>query len=152
MRGRLFIVAATLLLMLDAQAASVSVMGNWFETIGPTDLVAGAGTDLRSPIESGPYQVCITVSNTDGAPWTITVQRAGADLPADVTLAVRRTGSGSCSSLTGGLDYQTLGDQGQAFVSGLGDCNEIGIQMRLEGVSILQPPGFNGTTVLYTVQ
>jgi hypothetical protein len=152
MRRPSFIGATALLLMLDAQAASVSVLGNWFESLGATDLVGGAGTDLRSPIESGASQVGITVSNTDGAPWALTVQRAGGDLPAGVTLAVRRTGSGNCSSLIGGMAYQNLGDQGQAFFSGLGDCAGVGIQLRLDGVSILQPPGLYGATVLYTVQ
>lgn len=135
-----------------ASAASVSLVGDWMPTIGTSELVGGAGTDFRSSIESSAYQATLSVSNTDGASWRLVVNRSGFSLPAGVTLAVRRNGSGSCGNLIGGLEYVPVSDQGQELFSGMGDCSGIGIQLRLEGVSIRQPPGFYETTVLYTVQ
>ncbi|RKT43123.1 hypothetical protein [Thiocapsa rosea] len=135
-----------------ANAASVSLMGDWLPTIGAPELVGGAGTDFRFTIESSAYQATLSVAYTGGAPWRLVVNRSGFSLPAGVTLAVRRNGSGSCGNLIGGLDYLTVSDQGQELFSGTGDCSGIGIQLRLEGVSIRQPPGFYETTVLYTVQ
>jgi hypothetical protein len=135
-----------------ANAASVNLVGDWRPTIGTSELVGGAGTDFRSTIESSAYQATLNVSNTDGASWSLVVSRSGFSLPTGVTLAVRRNGSGSCGNLIGGLDYVAVSDQGQALFSGTGDCSSIGIQLRLEGVSIRQSPGFYETTVLYTVQ
>ncbi len=144
--------ALSLVVILGANAASVNLVGDWVQTIGTPELVGGAGTDFRSTIESSAYQATISVSNTDGESWRLVVNRSGFSLPAGVTLAVRRNGSGSCGNLIGGLDYVPVSDQGQELFSGTGDCSGIGIQLRLEGVSIRQTPDFYETTVLYTVQ
>lgn len=142
--------SAALLATPNVQAANLSVMGDWFATIGESDVASGAGSDIRSGIESSAYQAEVSIADTGGAFWTLVVSRSGANLPTGVTLAVRRTGS--CASLTGGTDYRDLTDQDQTFFSGSGDCSGIGIQLRLQGVSIRQVPGLYGTTVLYTVQ
>jgi hypothetical protein len=143
---------ATLLLALSAQAANLSVLGDWFEPLGPASLVGGAGTDIRPLIESRSYQTGVGIAGAAGEPWTLVVQRSAANLPAGVTLAVRRTGSGTCPGLVGGTNYQEIGDQAQALFSGRGDCNGIGIQLRLEGISVRQAPGAFGTTLLYSLQ
>jgi hypothetical protein len=144
--------SVALLATLNVQAASLSVMGDWFATIGESDVVSGAGSDIRSAIESSEYQAEVSIADTGGAVWALVVSRSGANLPTGVTLAVRRTGNGSCGSLTGGTEYRDLTDQDQLFFSGLGDCSGIGIQLRLQGVSVQQAPGLYGTTVHYTVQ
>ncbi len=152
MRIHVILSSVVLLAALNLEAASISVMGEWFATIGESDLASGAGTDIRSAIESNAYQAEISIGDTGGAFWTLVVSRSGATLPTGVALAVRRNGSGSCGNLTGGMEYRDLTDQDQTFFSGVGDCSGIGIQLRLQGVSIQQAPGLYGTTILYTVQ
>lgn len=126
-------------------------MGNWYETIGPSELLGGAGTDVSPTIESSAYAGSIDIGNTGGSSWTLLVNRSGASLPDGVTLAVRRNGSGSCGTLVGGLDYQNVSDQSQSLFNGTGDCTGISIQLRLHGLSIQQGPGLYGTTVLYSL-
>lgn len=53
---------------LAAWGAELQVTGTWTRTIGQADLVAGAGTDIRSSIESDASQVTINISQTDGMP------------------------------------------------------------------------------------
>jgi hypothetical protein len=146
-----FIGTAALLLTLGAQAANLSVVGDWFESIGPGHLTGGAGTDINPLIESRSH-AGVGIASTEGEPWTLVVQRSAANLPAGVSLAVRRTDSGSCGGLVGGTAFQDLGDQVQALFSGQGDCSGIGIQLRLQGVSVRQAPGAFGTTLLYSLQ
>jgi hypothetical protein len=144
--------AAALLMTLGAQAATLGITGDWFQTIGSGDLIGGAGTDLRSPIESSASQGLVNIGDTNGEPWTLVVQDSGETLPSGVTLAVRRTGSGSCGGLAGGLQYQTLDGSVLAFFSGTGDCSGIGLQLQIQGLSISQGPGVHGTSLLYWLQ
>lgn len=127
-------------------------MGDWFESVGPSSLVDGAGTDIRPLIESASYQAGVGIVGTQGEPWTLVVQRSAANLPAGVTLAVRRTGSGNCTGLAGGTAYQEIDDQVQAFFSGQGDCSGVGIQLSLQGVSVRQAPSAYGATLLYSLR
>ncbi|WP_233490323.1 hypothetical protein [Thiocapsa marina] len=140
-------------LALSAQAADISLTGgDWSETIDAGDLIAGAGSDIRSPIESGSYQATLDISNTGGALWTVGVQRSGSSLPSGVTLAVRRTSDGSGGgSITGGQSYLTVGSLEQAIFYGSGDRSGIRLQLRLDGVSVGNGPGAYDTTLIYRI-
>jgi hypothetical protein len=150
MRIHRYFGSASVLMVLCAQAASLNVVGGWSEMIGPKDLVRGAGTDIRSPIESAFSQTTISITGTNGIPWALSVRRLGASLPSGVALAVRGTGSAGCS-IAGGLDYLIVSDQDQTLITGSGDCNGIGIQLMLDGVSVRLTPGFYGSTLLYSL-
>lgn len=63
-------------LISSAQAADISVTGNWSEMINETDLTAGAGSDLRSPIESGSTLATLDITNTGGGSWTVKANKA----------------------------------------------------------------------------
>jgi len=135
-----------------AQAADLNLVGGWFETLGAADLVAGAGSDLRSPITSGSSQATLDIANTDGAPWTIGVRRSSSSLPGGVALAVRRTTSGSGDGhVSGGEGYVTVGTSEQVLCSGEGDLDGIGLQLRLSGVSVEQGAGTFGATLTYRI-
>lgn len=136
----------------DGYGASISVVGDWTRIIAADDLSGGAGTDIAALIESNAYQGIVTVANTNGTAWALSIRRSGLPLPSGVSIAVKRNGGGSCGNLEGGGDYQSVGEFDQLFFSGVGDCNGIGIQLRFQGVSVLQPPGDYHTTVLYTLQ
>lgn len=149
MRISMLIGTGALLATLGVQASNLSVMGNWFQQLGSSDLIGGAGTDLRSLSEGS---ASITITDTDGLPWTLMVHHSGGTLPAGVTVALRRTTGGGCGGLVSGLEYQDVGEKSQAFFSGAGDCSDIAIQVRLQGVSIRQAPGVYETTLFYTLQ
>ena len=145
--------AACLLVMASAHAADLSVIGGWSQPIGSMDLASGAGTDIRSPIESASSQAQISITNTGGGPWTLMVRRLDSTLPVGVDLAVRRTTSGSGGgSLVGGESYMNVTATEQALFSGTGDRGGIGIQLRLDGLSIRQAPGPYDSPILYRIE
>jgi hypothetical protein len=132
------------------QAATLDISAQWSEVIDSKDLVGGVGTDFFPSIDS--EQVALNVGDTDLNPWTVVVHHAGANLPNGVSLAVKRTSSGSCGNLSGTLDYLVVSDQEQEIFTGLGDCTNIGLQLRLQGLSLTHGSGTYGATVIYTIQ
>jgi len=136
------------------QAADINLTGGgWSETIDSGDLVAGAGTDIRSPIESGSAELRVDVSNASGASWTINLRRRDLSWPSGVALAARRTTDGSgAGSISGGASYQTITALDQALFSGSGDRSGIGIQLKLEGLSVQHAPAFYETSLTYSIQ
>lgn len=152
MQAQSMLCVAFLLMAAFSQAADVNVVGSWSERIGAADLSAGAGTDIRWPIESDPYQVQISIDNTGGGPWTLMVRRFGSNLPAGVTVAIRRTTGGSGDGVVGGESYVMVTEIDQPLFYGTGDSSGIGIQQRLDGVSIGQGRGDYSGELLYRVQ
>jgi hypothetical protein len=127
--------------------------GGWSETIDAADLFAGAGTDIRSPIESGSSEFRVDVSNTGGASWTVRLRRSDLSWPSGVALAARRTTDGSGpGSISGGASYQSVTALEQALFSGSGDRSGIGIQLKLEGLSVQHAPALYETTLTYSIE
>lgn len=136
-----------------AQAANLMLVGNWTHNIGSSDLIAGAGTPLRSVIENDDAPVTVEINSTEGLSWTLRVRRSGAALPEGVTLSVRRVSSGYGSgTIAGGEAYLAVTDQGTVFFSGHGDRQGVAVQMRLDGLSISQGPGTFGTILTYEIE
>lgn len=137
----------------SVQAAGVTLIGNWFETIGADDLIMGAGTDFRPTFETGAAGATLGITNTQGAPWTLWVRRDTSTLPAAVSIAVRRTSSGTGDGgVSGGADYLVVQDYEQPLFQGVGDRSGIGLQLRLAGISTSQGTGVPGCTLVYRVQ
>ena len=133
-------------------AVSISVTGSWFETIDETDLVGGAGSDLRSTYESAADQVSINVVGADKKSWRIDVRKVDTDWHGDLSLYVRRTSDGSGQGqITGGTSYQQLSDTYQEFFSGDRNRKNVNVQLMLDGVSAQTPCGNYLTTVYYTI-
>jgi len=136
-----------------AQAAGMTLIGNWFEMIGTDDLVMGAGTDFRSTIETGAAGATLGITNTQGAPWTLWVRRDASTLPAAVSIAVHRTSDGTGNgSISGGTDYLMVQDYEQLLFQGSGDRSGINLQLRVAGISISQGPGAQGCNLIYRLQ
>jgi len=132
-------------------AISITVTGNWSETIDSTDLQAGAGSDLISTYESAVDTVSIDISATIGN-WGLDVKKFDTNWHSDLHLHVKRTSDGTGSgSISGGGAYQEVTDTDQSFFSGNGDRSSINVQLELTGVSIQVPPDTYTTTVYYTV-
>ncbi|MCF7984025.1 MAG: hypothetical protein K9L70_06445 [Thiohalocapsa sp.] len=153
MRRKLILCMLGLMPVLCASASGITVSGTWSETIGSDDLFAGTGTDIRSPIVSGAAQAVLDIADTGGRSWTVYLRRAEIAWHADVTLSVRRSGDGSGSgSIVGGTDYRPVTASDQVFFTGSGDRAGIGIELRLEGVSVAQDPNLYETAVTYSVR
>ncbi|KAA6183066.1 hypothetical protein F2Q65_16650 [Thiohalocapsa marina] len=135
-----------------ALAADLTLLGDWSKALGTQDLSGGAGTDFPAAFESSATQATIDVTNTGGAAWTLWVRQDQAMLPPAVGLSVRRSSDGSGQgSISGGSAYLTPDFQEQILCSGVGDRSGIGLQFRLSGISISQPPGSFGATLGYRV-
>jgi hypothetical protein len=148
--GALLLVACTLS---SARAADISVVGNWSEVINSSDLAAGAGSDLRSPIESGTAQATLDISATGGASWVVKVSKSDINWPAGVSIAVRRTSDGTgAGTLSGGTGYLTVTGTEQTLFSGSDDRSGIQLQLRTESLSIGDAPGSYGATLTYRIE
>ncbi|MCC4114222.1 hypothetical protein LLG90_02540 [Aromatoleum toluclasticum] len=135
-----------------ARAADIGVTGSWLETIDRNDLSAGAGSDVRTPIESSSAQVTLDITNTLGAGWTVQLSRSDINWPAGVTIAARRTSDGAGGgSISGGAAYVAANGAPQIFFTGTGDRTGIQIQIRTEGVSVRTAPGTYSTGLIYSI-
>ena len=131
---------------------SITLTGGWSRTIGASDLIAGAGSDLSSTYQSAADAVSITISGTAGVGdnWEVEVKKSGAGWPSSFILWVKRTSSGTGGSVSGGTTYQTVTGTSSSFFSGSDDVSGINVQLQLSGVSIL-PYDTYTTTVTYTL-
>jgi hypothetical protein len=134
-------------------AADISIVGNWSETVDSSNLIAGAGSDLRSPIESKTSVAVINISNTEGSVWTVNVKKADLLWPTGTSLAVKRTADGSgFGSISGGTTYLRLTGNEQLIFSGAGDRSDIHIQLKLTGLSVDNPPDNYSTSITYRIE
>lgn len=133
-------------------AADISVVGNWSEIVDNSYLIAGAGSNLRSPIESSTSVASINISNTDGSSWTVKVKKADLLWPTGTSLAIKRSSDGSGSgSISGGTTYIGITDTEQLIFSGAGDRSDIRIQLKLTGLSVDNPPDNYSTSITYSL-
>ncbi|WP_175534586.1 hypothetical protein [Thiocapsa roseopersicina] len=136
-----------------AFGSEITLLGSWSQPIGSSLLVGGPGTGIQSPIESDPIQATISISGTGQAAWRVKVRQDFVDMPTEVLLAVRRTTDGAGQgSVLGGQEFLVIGETEQILFEGNGDRSEIGLQYKLEGVTILQGQGRHGSTLLYRVE
>jgi hypothetical protein len=135
-----------------AQSADLTSMGDWTESITATDLVSGAGTDLKPQFESAAGVTTLTVSNAPG-PWTVSVKRTGNGGHGDVTVYVKRVSGGSgIGTIDGGTAYQTLTGADVDLFSGTEDRNGISLQFKLTGITRDVPPANYLSTIVFTVR
>lgn len=136
----------------EAQIA-ITASGNVSETIDAADLQAGAGSDLYPTYESAADATMISISGTAGAgdAWRVDVKRVDTSWHAGLTLSVRRTGSGTGGSVSGGLTYLEILGTDQTLFSGSGDVAGVPFQFRLSGMSIQVPAGTYSTAIWFTV-
>jgi hypothetical protein len=133
-------------------AVSISVTGDWFETIDETDLAGGAGSDLVSTYESAADQVSIDIGDAPTESWRVDVRKVDTDWHGDLILYIRRTSDGSGSgSIAGGTSYQQISSTYQEFFSGNLGRSGVAAQLMLDGVSAGIGCGNYLTTVYYTV-
>jgi hypothetical protein len=129
-------------------AISITVTGDWPETINSMDLQDGAGSDLISTYESANT---IYIDITASGSWKVVVKKDDTTWHNNLHLHVKRTSDGTgTGGISGGGTYQEV-TTNQDFFSGSLDRSAITVQLMLTGVSIQVPPGAYETTVSYTV-
>lgn len=135
-------------------AMDIAAAGTWSPTAGPSDLIAGAGSDLTSSYQSISDQLLLAISNTSGNDdnWRVDVRRSDTNWHASFVISVKRTGDGiGGGSIAGGSAYQSAGVSDAAFFSGAGDRDGIPIQLQISGVSVQIPPDTYSTAIIFTV-
>ena len=131
---------------------SITVTGDWIETIDSLDLQGGPGGSLISDYESEPNVGEIRIRGAGLGSWRVDVGKIDINWHSNFRLYVHRTSPGQGKGdISGGKSYQEITDVDQPFFSGSRSRREIFIQLKLIGVSILVPPGTYSTTVRYTV-
>jgi hypothetical protein len=110
-------------------------------------------TDRGMPIDSAETSLFITVDVAEAAPWTVWFQTQNASLSDGLRLSIKRVSNGSgTGSISGGTDYVVVDSSAQIMFTGTGDRQDVGVQMRLNGVAGGQPaPGYYGASVLYSL-
>jgi hypothetical protein len=91
--------------------------------------------------------------------WTVHVhQSVTSNWDSSLKLSVQRTGTGTgLAILSGGTSYIQLSSTSQPFFSGLltlfsGNRDNIPIQYKIEGLSVMLPVKTYTTTVMYTIK
>jgi len=136
-----------------AQAADISLVGNWTKVIDSNDLAAGAGSDLSSPIRSSTALATIDITNTHGKRWTVRVSKSDINWPDGVDLAVRRTSDGTgAGTIWSGDTYLTLTGTRQVFFGGTDDRSGIQLQMKTQNLSVKDAPDIYSTTLNYRIR
>ncbi len=131
-------------------AADITAVGGWTETIGASDLVSGAGSDLQSDYYSSTNATTLDV--TAAGNYRVDVRRSDTNWSTSFTLYVKRTSDGTGSgTISGGTSYMTVSLADAEFFTGSLDRTGIDLQYHLTGMSINIPPDTYSTTLTFTV-
>lgn len=151
MRHLYLALAALLLFVETPQAADLLSSGNWTLTIGPGDLVAGAGSNLQSQFDSVSGVTTLTISNLSG-PWQLKARRSDNTWNGAILLRVKRTSDGSgAGTISGGTSYAEITAVDTDFFSGSGDRSNVAVQFRLTGMSVQVSPNIYSTSIIFTL-
>ena len=129
---------ATLALLLfsnASQAADVTALGNWTETLTAGDLSAGAGSDLQNQLVSVAGVTIIDISDAPGA-WVLRARRSSSQWNDSFALFVKRTSSGTGSgSISGAEGYVEITGSDAEIFSGSESRSGISLQFKLTGLA-----------------
>lgn len=128
-------------------ARGVTANGDWNVTVNEFNLTGGAGTGLTGTYTSAAAQTTLTVWGVGNWNWRIDIYKVDNTWSPAFTLYARRT-SGTAS---GGTTYQVVTDVSQPFFTGSNPQSGLGIQYRLQGVSLAVPVNSYSVTVYYTM-
>jgi hypothetical protein len=137
------------------RAADLTVLGGPASlAVGVAQLEAGAGSDFRSPVATEVLVAVLTISNTGGASWNLSIAREGNELlwPAGMRVFLKRSGGSAEAGISDGLSYRALTTNLVPFFSGTGDYASVEILLMLDGVTIDTPPGLHSLTIRYAIE
>lgn len=149
-----FYIAALSIFTASAQTISINGGTTWsIPTLSST--ITKAGKNYEHIETSGTSQTLLKVNAV--LAWSITAHLSTtSNWDSSLKLSVQRTGNGTgIAILTGGTTYIQLTSTPQAFFSGLlnltASRDNIPIQYKIEGLSVMLPVKTYTTTVTYTV-
>ena len=133
---------------------SITSSGDWLEVIDSSDLISGAGSDLKSSYESAQNATVLSISGSQDPldAWHVNIRRIDSTWHNNFILYARRTSDGTGNgSISDGTSYIIVDTTDSFFFSGSGDRSGINIQYKLEGMSIQIPPNNYSTNIVFTV-
>lgn len=146
----------------NARSQNISATPGWNYSV-TSGTISEAGSDYSVSPTSSTNQTLVSITGLAlfGDTYTVRVHKLDSDWNNSLSLQVIRTGAGTVSgfgsgTITGGLSYITLTNVSQVFFSGTSGFlstsrNNIPIQYRISGLSVLLPVKTYTTTVVYTV-
>jgi hypothetical protein len=156
---KITIFIACLLCSFVAKSQRISVNTGWSVSI-PVGTITEAGNDYSTSVSSPISQTLIDFKTGGSSSYTINVQKVDIDWHPNLTVWVQRNGDGAGSGgqtvpMTGGTTFIQVTNTPQAFffdASGAShNRNNVPIQYRILGYSVLLPVKTYTTTVVYTI-
>jgi hypothetical protein len=150
---------ASLLCCFVAKSQRISVNTGWSVSI-PVGTITEAGNDYSTSVTSPISQTLIDFKTGGASSYTISVQKVDIDWHPNLSVWVQRNGDGSGSGgltvpMTGGTTFIQVTNTPQIFffdASGAShNRNNVPIQYRILGYSVLLPVKTYTTTVVYTI-
>jgi len=135
-------------------ALGIEAFGGWNQSIGASDLSAGAGSDLNSTYSSVNNSTLINITGAQGVnrDWRVDVNRVGGSWDANLRIYVRRTGDGTgTGTVSDGLNYIEATTTGNYFFQGSDLRSSIPVQYQLQGASLNVLANTYNTSVVFTV-
>ncbi|PXY01653.1 hypothetical protein DF185_09300 [Marinifilum breve] len=141
-------------------AQKIEVKGKWKINVSAKDIL-NAGNDYNTCYESSEGEVEFRVKNNwnheyNGYSWIVYINKQDEIWHPNLKLSVRRTSDGSSayacySYIYGGGYYRNVSDRHSFFCAGYRGRDNVELQYKLEGVSLLLPVRNYKTYVTYTI-
>lgn len=121
-------------------AITLKTSGKWTLRLRKAELTEKkGGCDFNPMQESGVDQVTLNIKKTTGgtASWRIDIRRVDNGWDSDLRIFAQRTSDGTgTGSIAGGSSYIEVTTIDRPFFTGSGDRLTVGIQYKVEGVSV----------------
>lgn len=146
------------LICFNGYSQGISSSGDWTFSV-PANTITEAGSNYTLVPVSSLNQTLINLSRLKGSStFQVLVNKVDSDWNNLLDLQVQRTGTGNGGSggtISGGENYISITNSPQVFFSGFNFSsnvrNNIPIQYKLNGISVLLPVKTYTTTVVYTI-
>ncbi|REA56503.1 hypothetical protein DSL64_26660 [Dyadobacter luteus] len=139
----------------SAQTLTINTPGANWTLLAPSTLLTAAGTNYTHVETTALNHTLMKVNAT--LVWSVSVQQSStSNWDTGLKLFIRRSGDGTGGALlTGNTNYIQLTSTAQPLVGGLLGLgfsrDDIPIQYKIEGISVLLPVKTYSTTILFTV-
>lgn len=135
-----------------SQDIKVETRRGWTKTISASD-ISEAGIDYVGTYDSDHKQTEITIDKTKKHDFTAVLVRKDDDFGdwhSKLNLQIRRTDNNNSDSY-GGTEFQTITDMNSYFFITKGNQEDVPLQYRINGISVLLPVQDYKTTIIFTV-
>lgn len=133
-----------------ARAVNLVAIGSVHELITAADLEAGPGTDLADFKVTGKSEVKLHVLATRGAEWRLSARLQRDYWPEEYSVSVRRTSQHD--EVDGAELFTALDESPVQLMAGVGNVQNIHLQVRIGGVSLEDLPGLFASQIVFEVE